>query len=90
MSYKKKTFTKRMVKAILIVAVADLQLTYALAFVGVALGRDTIATAETLSITIVTEIIAVILGYYLKSFFETKEEKKNELIERLRESEEDD
>ncbi len=77
-------------EAIRIVAVAGLQLTYAWAFVGGALGRDTIATAETLSITIVTEIIAVILGYYLKSFFETKEEKRNEMIERLRESEEDD
>lgn len=79
-----------MVKIVLTVAIVDLQLTYALAFVGVALGRDTIPIAETLSITIVTEIIAVILGYYLKSFFETKEEKKNELIERLRESGEDE
>lgn len=82
MNKKKKTFSKLAVKWILIVALFDLQLSYVLAF----LGRDQIA--ETLSITVVTEIIAVMLGYFLKSFNETREEEKVRLIEQEREKEE--
>lgn len=81
MRKKKKTFSKLAVKWILIVALFDLQLSYLLAF----LGRDQIA--ETLSITVVTEIIAVMLGYFLKSFKETKEEEQVRLIEQEREKE---
>ncbi len=59
----------------------DLQLSYLLAF----LGREQIA--ETLSITVVTSVIAVMLGYFMKSFKETKEEEKVRLIEEQREQE---
>lgn len=65
---KRKTFTKQAVKVILFFAIIDLQFSYVLAF----LGREQIA--ETLSITIVTEIVAVMLGYFVKAFKETKEQ----------------
>ncbi len=79
MKKQKVTFSKLAVKWILIVALFDLQLSYLLAF----LGREQIA--ETLSVTVVTEIIAVMLGYFLKSFNETKEEEKVRLIEQKQE-----
>lgn len=66
----------------LIIALFDLQLSYLLAF----LGREQIA--ETLSITVVTEIIAVMLGYFMKSFKETKEEESVRLLEEQREIDE--
>ena len=52
------------------IAVIDLQLSYMLAF----LGREQIA--ETLSQTVVVEIIGVMLGYFGKSYFETREAEK--------------
>ena len=70
---KKLTTTKRILGIILCIALIDLQLSYVLAF----LGRDNIA--ESLGIAIVTEIIAVFLGYCCKAFFETREEEKNTL-----------
>ena len=63
----KKTFTKKWMNIIMLVALIDLQLPFILAF----LGRTEIA--ETLGITIVTEIIGIFLIYCAKSFFETKE-----------------
>ena len=66
----KKTYSKKMVKAIMTVALLDLQLTYVLAF----LGREQIA--ETLSSDICHTIIGIGLGYFLKSYFETKQEEK--------------
>ena len=76
MSRKKKnktvTFTKTAVKWILVLSLLDLQLSYILAF----LGR--VEIAEDLSSTVATAIIGVMLGYFMKSFFETKEEKKLE------------
>lgn len=68
----KRQYTKVAVTLILIVALIDLQLPYILAF----LGREN--TLEDLSKTIVIEIIGVFFVYCAKSFFETKEEKKNE------------
>jgi len=68
----KRTYSKRMVKAIMMVALIDLQLSYILAF----MGRDQIA--ETLSSDICHTIIGIGLGYFLKSYFETKQEKKME------------
>ncbi|WP_304509267.1 hypothetical protein [Anaerotignum sp.] len=82
MRKKKATFSKKAVEWILITALFDLQLSYLLAF----LGREQIA--ETLSITVVTSVIAVMLGYFMKSFKETKEEEKVRLIEQKREREE--
>lgn len=70
---KKTTTTKKVMFVVLCVALIDLQLTYLLAF----LGRTEIA--ETLAVSIVTEIIAVFLGYCCKSFFETKESEKNKI-----------
>lgn len=68
----RQTFTKLAVRWILFFALLDLQLSYILAF----LGREEIA--EDLSSTVATAIIGVMLGYFLKSFFETREEKKLE------------
>ncbi|WP_313525279.1 hypothetical protein [Anaerotignum sp.] len=82
MSRRKKTFSKKAVRWLLIIALFDLQLSYLLAF----LGREQIA--ETLSITVVTEIIAVMLGYFMKSFKETKEEENVRLLEEQREIDE--
>lgn len=64
-----------MVKAIMMVALVDLQLSYILAF----LGKEQIA--ETLSGDICHTIIGVCLGYFLKSFFETREEEKNKRLD---------
>ena len=72
---KLKTFTKRAVKAILFIALLDLQLSYLLAF----LGREQIA--ENLSSDITKVIIGTILGYLAESFFETKEAEKVRLHE---------
>lgn len=74
--FNKKTFTKRAVRVILFIALFDLQLTYLLAF----LGREQIA--ETLSGNITDTIIGVMLGYFLKSFFETREEERVKLERR--------
>ena len=70
-----KTFTKNWVEKLMIIAVIDLQLSYALAF----LGREQIA--EALSQTVVVEIIGVMLGYFGKSYFETREQEKVRLLE---------
>jgi len=72
---RKKTFTKKWVKIILIVSLIDMQIPFILAM----MGREQIA--ETLAITIVTEIIGVMSGYFLKSYFETKQEKLMDLEE---------
>lgn len=74
--FNKKTFTKRAVRAILLIALFDLQLTYVLAF----LGREQIA--ETLSGDICQVVIGTILGYLAKSFFETREEERVKLERR--------
>lgn len=71
-----KTFTKEWVSRLMYIAVLDIQLSYILAFCG----REQIA--ETLSITVVTEIIGVFLVYALKAFLETRESEKIRLEER--------
>lgn len=68
--FSKKTYTKKAVRWILVIALFDLQLSYILAF----LGREQIA--ETLSGDICQVIIGTILGYLAKSFFETNAEEK--------------
>ena len=76
MGRKKKnntaTYTKIAVKWILAISLIDLQISYILAF----LGR--VEIAEDLSSTVATAVIGVMLGYFMKSFFETREEKKLE------------
>ena len=59
-----ESYTKVWVSILMIVAVVDMQFSYILAF----LGHSNIA--ETLSITAVTEIIGVMLGYMAKSVAE--------------------
>lgn len=77
-----KTFSKIWVSRLMYIAVFDIQLSYILAFCG----REQIA--ETLSITVVTEIIGVMAVYFAKSFFETKESEKNRLKEKELETQE--
>lgn len=64
--------SKVLTALILFVALIDLQLSYILAFMGKEI-------AETLSISVVTEIIAVVMGYFIKSFNETKEAERIKL-----------
>lgn len=59
------------------IAVIDLQLSYLLAF----LGREQIA--EELSSRIVAEIVGVMLGYFCKAYFETREAEKIRLQEKV-------
>lgn len=78
------TFSKLWFQRIIKVALLDMQLSYILAF----LGRENIA--ETLSITVVTEIIGVFTAYCLKSFFETREQERVRLKEMEMENKEDE
>lgn len=71
----KKEFSKKMATVILAVAIIDVQLTYILAFLGMG------DTAETLSITLVTEIVAVYITYCLKAYFGKKAEEDTRLKE---------
>ena len=70
------TFTKKWVSQLMYVAMFDIQLSYLLAF----MGKEQIA--ETLSITVVTEIIGVMAVYFVKSFLETKEQEKIRIQDR--------
>lgn len=67
---KKTTFTKKWVNRLLWLSCLWVTLSFVLAF----MGRENIA--ETLAITALTEIVAVCLGYFLKSYAETKEEER--------------
>lgn len=64
-----------MATIILVVAIYDIQLTYVLAFLGMS------DVAETLSITLVTEIVAVFITYCLKAYFGKKAEEDTRLKE---------
>ena len=76
---KVRQYTKVRVDIILFVSLFDVQLCFVLAFL------DKVQIAETLGVAIITEIVAVALGYMLKAFFETNAEKKNELeLERIK------
>lgn len=76
---KVRQYTKKWVDIILTVSLIDVQLCFVLAF----LGKDQIA--ETLGIAIITEIVAIGLGYMLKAYFETNSQKKTELeMERIK------
>lgn len=71
-----RTFTKTWVARIITIALIDVQLTYVLAFFNKEI-------AETLSITIVSEIVGVMGVYMIKSYLETKEEKRMEYENRI-------
>ena len=71
----KKEYSKRMAAIILGVALVDVQLTYILAF----LGKE---IAETLSITLVTEIRAVFGIYCVKAYLGKKGEEATRIKEK--------
>lgn len=75
-----KTYTKKAVTAILVIALIDLQLSYVLAFIG------QVQIAESLSSTIATTIVGVMVGYFLKALFETFFEKREERLNKESES----
>lgn len=70
---ERMTFTKFWVSVILAISLIDVQLTFVLAW----FDKDTVVT---LAVAIVTEIIAVGLGYGVKSFLGKKEEEDNKII----------
>lgn len=76
LSGDKMTYTKKAVKALLIVGVLNAEVPYILA----AFGRDPVSS---LGIVWVSEIIAVITGYMCKAYFETKESEQVRLKERV-------
>lgn len=67
---KKATFTKKWVSRLLWLGCIWITLSYVLAFMGA------VQIAESLSSTVASVIIATILGYLCKSFFETREEER--------------
>lgn len=76
-SIKKKyetfpTYTKKAVKALLVVGVINAEIPYVLSL----FGKEPVAE---LGIAWITEIVAVILGYMCKAYFEKKQQKKQEL-----------
>lgn len=74
---KNKTqFSKRATSIILGVALFDIQLTYVLAFMGYT------DIAETLSVALVTEVIAVLGEYIARAHFGKKAEEENKLEEK--------
>lgn len=83
-SYKAwlKTYTKKAVTAILVIALIDLQLSYVLAFMG------QVQIAESLSSTIASTVVGVMLGYFFKALFETFFERREERLKQESELEE--
>lgn len=76
---KIRQYTKVWVNIILTVSLIDIQLCFVLAFL------DKTQIAETLGVAILTEVVAIALGYMIKAFFETSSQKKNELeMERIK------
>ena len=67
-----RTYTKVLVKWILIVAVINGSLPFILSF----LGRDPVTE---LGVVWVSSIVFTVISYCLKSYFETKQQKKQEL-----------
>ena len=70
--FNEKTYTKRVVKALLVIGVISAEIPFVLS----AFGKDTV---EALGIAWITEIVAVILGYMCKAYFETKQQRKQDL-----------
>lgn len=71
---KFETYTKRLVAIVVFVGLFDLQLSYILAF----LGKDQIA--ESLSTQICITLLGTVLAYVVRAHFDTKEEKRIELL----------
>ena len=75
-----RTFTKKWVDIILTISLIDVQLVFILAF----FGKEQIA--ENLGMCIVTEVVAIAIGYFIKAFMESysvgKHEEEMERIKR--------
>ena len=65
----RRTFTKKAVKYLLIIGVINSEIPYILS----AFDKSPV---EALAIAWITEVVAVIGGYMVKSYFETKQERK--------------
>jgi len=70
----RRTYTKRAVKALLIVGVINGSVPYILS----AFGREPVSD---LGIAWVTGVVAVMVGYMGKAYFETKQERKQDFEE---------
>lgn len=70
----KKTYTKKVVQAVLTIGVIGGITPFVLS----AFEKDPVAE---LGIAWITEIVAVCIGYFCKAYFETKQERKQELEE---------
>ena len=68
----KRTYTKRAVTALLVIGVVNGSLPYVLSL----LGKEPVVE---IGVAWITEIVAVIVGYLCKSYFETKQERKQDL-----------
>lgn len=75
MRKNRPTFTKNKVDFLLAAGVIGAFIPYVLAF----LGKETV---EAIGLAWITEIVAVILGYYIKSYKETKQEEIQKLENR--------
>lgn len=71
---QKMTFSKKWINIILSFSVVWISLSYILAFLNKA------DIAQELSKQIVVVVIATLISYFVKSFFETREEENNKLI----------
>lgn len=80
---QKNTFTKKAVTILLIVGIISAEIPFCLSF----LDKE---TAEAIAIAWITEIVAVITVYMCKSYFETKQERKQDLEDYLAEKGEED
>ena len=68
----RNTFTKRAVKALLVIGIINSEIPYILA----AFGKE---TGEAIALAWITEIVGVMGAYMWKSYFETKQERKQDL-----------
>ena len=68
----KRTYTKKAVKWLLVLGCINGTLPFVLS----AFGRDPVSD---MGIAWVTEVVAVILGYLCKAYFETKQQRKQDL-----------
>ena len=68
----KTTYTKRLIKVIVTLGLINGTIPYVLSL----LDKEPVVE---LGIAWITEIVAVVLGYLCKAYFETKQEKKQEL-----------
>lgn len=70
----RRTYTKRAVKALLIIGVTNGSIPYVLS----AFGREPVSD---LGIVWVTGVVVVMVGYMGKAYFETKQERKQDFEE---------